>query len=335
MSPPLSRNDPRFTRDEGVAGRRQAAARPAGRPRRRARTTRCVRGAPRGRAGPRGARAARRCTCGSPGRSRRGGSASAPGRAPLRCSRLAAPKTSQTYSPAAIFRPPSSVSAVATRRIACCGVSRRTTSSTNAGISSGRGTDARLQLGVAGEPEDAVSDRARRRVVSGGDEHHHDPDQQLVVERRQLRIAAHECADHVVAGVAPSLLDHRGHVRPELLAHGEALRAPGRALPADLVDAPRPVVDQPPVAVREREQKAERARRKRVAERLCEVAVSGSDERVEHLARVPPERRLERFEPVALEVGVEQPAVDGVLGRVALERRAERAEERDDVRDVP
>ena len=78
---------------------------------------------------------------GSPGRSRRGGSASAPGRAPVPLERrrveVRRPEDEPDELAGRDVRPPSSVSAVATRRIACCGASTRTTSSTNAGISSG------------------------------------------------------------------------------------------------------------------------------------------------------------------------------------------------------
>ena len=246
-------------------------------------------------------------------------------------SRLAEPKTSQTKSPAAIRRPPSSVSAVAIRRIACCGASIRTTSSANAGIELGSLAKAALEPGVAGQAEHGVSDRARRRVVPGGDEHHHDPDEHVVVERRQLRVAADEAADDVVARVPAPLLDQRGHVRPELLADRDPLRAPGRALAADLVDPARPVVDQVPVVVGQREQQAERARRERMAEARREVGAARGQQLVDHLAREAPERLLERRHPLAGEVRVEHPPVDRVLGRVALERRAARVEERDDV----
>ena len=220
---------------------------------------------------------------------------------------------------------------VAIRRIACCGASTRTTSSANAGDRVGVGAQARLKLAVAGEPQHGVPDRARRRVVPGRDEHHHDPDDHLVVERRQLGVAADESADDVVAGVAPPLLDQRRHVRPQLLADRDPLRASRWGLSPDLVDPARPVVDQAPVVVGQLEQQAERAGRERVAEARREVAAARGDELVDHLACDAAERLLERGQPLAREVWVEQPPVDAMLGRVALERRAPRVEERHDV----
>ena len=125
-----------------------------------------------------------------------------------RGSRLAAPFSNITGVPAAMSTPPTVVGRRARRKSAFTGLSMRSTSSRKFGMRSRFGAQLVLELRVLGEVLQRGGEQPRGRLLAGREQERrgaHDVDD---VGRRPVGIGRErEVGEHVVAGLAPAVLD--------------------------------------------------------------------------------------------------------------------------------